>query len=226
MVTGVSARGGSCSERAVELGAAARARPPRAVLEVPPDRADAAAGRAPAAAVQARHQPRRLPPAARRAPGGRQQRDPRARARVRGRRAVRRLQGHVRSAAGDGSRSRSRRSRAARARARPRPGASRCCSGVGATSGSRTIGIVSGSAADTLHEAAARGPRRVPDRRAARAHHGRRRRTRHDTSWPPATTPRRPSACARWAICWRTDLGSITSSWTSPIRSSRMFSSD
>ena len=34
-----------------------------------------------------------------------------------------------------------------------------------------SIGIVSGSAADTLHEAAAAGPRRVPDRRAARAHH-------------------------------------------------------
>ena len=81
VVTAVSAT--ARAERAGgRAGRAARARAPRAVLELPPDRAHAAAGGAPAAALQARHQPRRLPPAARRAPRGRQQRDPRARARA------------------------------------------------------------------------------------------------------------------------------------------------
>ena len=50
-------------------GCAARARPPRAVLGLPPDRPVARAGRAPATAVQARRRARRLPPAARRPPG-------------------------------------------------------------------------------------------------------------------------------------------------------------
>ena len=98
-----------------------------------------------------------LPPAARRAPGGRQQRDPRARARVRGdRQPFGALQGHVHRLPRHASPSRLTAGRAARARARgdrPRAAAAR----APGRSGSRSIGIVSGSAADTLHEAAAAG---------------------------------------------------------------------
>ena len=170
-VTGVSAH--ARAERARgRARRAARARPPRAVLELPPDRADAAAGRAPAAAVQARHQPRRLPPAARRAS--------RASATTRSSRASSgawtcepfgALQGHGDRLPRALRRRRSRR-RAARARARGDRRASRSCWAAG-RSAIRSIGIVSGSAADTLARGGRGRPRRVPDRRAARAHHRR-----------------------------------------------------
>ena len=54
MVTGVSAQRRADRARG-RAGRPARARPPRAVLGLPADRADAGAGRAAAAAVQARH---------------------------------------------------------------------------------------------------------------------------------------------------------------------------
>ena len=96
---------------------------------------------------------------------------------LRGARAVRRLQGHadrppraLRRAAGAVAELH------ARVRAVTGRDAARLRRRAGARS--RSIGIVSGSAADTLDEAVAARPRRVPDRRAARAHHGRRARGR------------------------------------------------
>ena len=89
----------------------------------------------------------------------------------------------------------------------------------------RSIGIVSGSAADTLHEAAAAGldafltgePREHITADAAELGHvvrGRR-----------ATTRPRRSASARSASCWPSGSGSSTRSWSSKTRSSRLFSS-
>ena len=151
---------------------AARARPPRPVLELPPDRADAAAGRAAAAAVQARHQPRRLPPAARRASRGRQQRDPRARARVR--RTSQPFGVYKGTAIGvrgrfDGE---GLDTGELHERVHAATGREPLLLGAGPER-IRTIGIVSGSAADTSRRGRRGRPGRLPDRRAARAHHGR-----------------------------------------------------
>ena len=98
VVTGVSASS-ELFERAVEPDAQLVLVHHGLFWDVQPDRADAGAGRAPAAAVRARHRARRLPPAARRAPRGRQQRAARRRARLRRARAVRRLQAARRSGA-------------------------------------------------------------------------------------------------------------------------------
>ena len=90
----------------------------------------------------------------------------------------------------------------------------------------RSIGIVSGSAADTLHEAAAAGldafltgePREHITGRGGRA--GR------SGSWPPGTTRPRRSGSARSAICSPSASASSTCSSTCRTRSNQLFRRD
>ena len=130
-----------------------------------------AAGAQAAAAARPRHGPRRLPPPAGRPPRARQQRPDRRALGARGVRAVRR---HAASRSAwprvlpaTGSRATS----WSRACARPPAGASRSSSSTG-PSRVRTIGIVSGAAADHVRRRHRRRARRLPDRRARRAGHG------------------------------------------------------
>ena len=189
-------------------GRRARARPPRAVLGLPPDRADAR--RWPSALrplfkhdinLAAYHLPLDAHPEVGNnallagALGLRARTSRSATMRHAGRRA-----GHVRGRRDRRSPSCSRAcdevtaARAARVRRRARAGRAR--------SGSSPARRPS-----SLPEAVARGPRRVPDRRAARARDGRRARGAASTSSRPATTRPRRSACARWASCSRSDFG-------------------
>ena len=162
------------------------------------------ARRAPAAAVQARHRPRRLPPAARRAtPRSATTRcSPRALG-CEATRAVRRPQAARRSACrGASPTTASRPPSWSRACAR-RPGASRSL-------------FAAGPERDAHDRHRLRRRRRLRSTRRSRAgldafltgeprEHvdGRRARGAASTSSPPATTRRRRSACARWATAGR-----------------------
>ena len=177
-----------------------RHRPPRHLLDGRAAGADAGRQAPPAAAVRARHGARRLPPAARRPPRGRQQRAARRRAGLRVAASRSRCTrgsaiGVAGRFAGDGitaaelvaARARADRPRAARVPRRTR---------ARAHDRHRLRGRL-GLPAD-----ADRGrPRRVPDRRAGRARHDPGARGGRSISSPPATTRRRPSASAGWAIC-------------------------
>ena len=200
VVTGVS-RGRRAVRARARGGRRPRARPPRPLLGRAAARARPAVQAPPAAAVRRRHRARRLPPAARRPPEIGNNALLAAALGARAHRAVRRHDGRARSASRALRRATASRRAELVARVREAVAAASRSPSPTAPSRVRTIGIVSGAGADHLERRDRRGPRRLRHRRAGRARRWRAPARPASTSSPPATTRRRPSACARWASC-------------------------